>query len=259
MSDNVKKLRQGLTLIEQEITRLEARSAPQDRAALANLRTQHNALVKQLTGTAAIAQHGSTAQGPNTIHIGGYAEKNTIIQGNENVVGSPRAQTGGVRIGHIKAQEKVTVGVDTTGGSLEAGAKLAKDILSGNFSIDDIEGKNVVVGLRHVKNLAQPTQEELRQEVAHLRSLLEAAIEAGEITDNDAAEDAMDDLDKVNQELNKDNPNEWRVMHKLNSATDVLIKCSETSEAVGNIGGLLLKIAPAAALLTQLAQSFFGM
>ena len=149
--------------------------------------------------------------------------------------------------------------MDTQGGSLERGGRLAKDILSGNFSINDIEGKDVVVGLRHVKNLAQPTQEELRQEVAHLRSLLQTAIEAGEITDNEAAEDAMDDLDKVDRELAKDKANEWRVIRKLNSATDVLIKCSETSEAVGNIGGLLLNITPKAALLTQLAQSFFGM
>lgn len=259
MSENLKKVKQALASISQEIAALEQQNDAQNSYALATLRTQQQALVQHLTGNAAIAQHGSTAQGPNTIHIGGSAESNTIVQGNQNVVGSPATQTGGVRIGRIKAGEKVTVGVDTTGGSLEAGAKLAKDILSGNFSIDDIEGKNVVVGLRHVKNLAQPTQEELRQEVAHLRSLLEAAIEAGEITDHDAAEDAMDDLDKVDKELTKDNPNEWRVIRKLNSATDVLIRCSETSEAVGNIGGLLLKIAPAAALLTQLAQAFFGM
>lgn len=37
-----------------------------------------------------------------------------------------------------------------------------------------------MVELRHVKNLAQLTQEELRQEVTHLRTLLEAAIEAGQ-------------------------------------------------------------------------------
>lgn len=206
---------------------------------------------KPLSAKAGLVQKQPISAG---IYIGGKAEGNTIVQGDNNVLNSPHAQTGGTRIGHIDAS-KVTVGADIQGGVPERLGQLAREILDGKITIQQIKGQDVVVGLRHITNPVQPTLSELRQGVATLRRQLETAIQAGQFTDQAAAEDALDDLDRVQKELAKPKPNSGRVIRKLESATNLLIN----SESAGIAGDTVTSLSADAAVLMKLTQKFFAM
>ncbi len=169
------------------------------------------------------------------------------------MVNSPNAQTAGTRIGHIDAS-KVTVGADIQGGVPERASQLAREILDGQITIEQIQGQDVVAGLRHVADSAQPTLSELRQGVASLRRQLETAIQAGQFTDQAAVEDALDDLERVQKELAKPKPDKGRILRKLESATNLLIN-SESAGMAGNIG---TSLSTDAAVMMKLAQKLFA-
>ena len=187
---------------------------------------------------------------------------NITITGDGNVVGnesSSRVQKGGIRAERIEA-ENVVDGVQLQGGTPEMAANLvqaAKAIQRGGITAKEIKAGNVVSGLQFLTGKPPETQAELRAEVAALREQVQQALAAQEIADAGDAEDVTDALAKTEAELEKPEPNGRRVVRHLESATDILTGVAESTAAARNVGWQIIKLAPVAAALAQLAQAIF--
>lgn len=169
-------------------------------------------------------------------------------------------QVGGIRAGRIEA-ENVVSGVQQIGGGLAdaAGAvALAEALRQGSISAGSIQARNVVAGFQYIADPTQATADQLRQEVAALRQQLAAAVTAGEIAQTADVEDAQDALDTAEQALAEETPQGGRIVRKLREAADILAEGARTAEAARQAGQALLKLAPAAAALYQIANQLFG-
>jgi predicted RNA-binding Zn ribbon-like protein len=187
---------------------------------------------------------------------------NITITGDGNVVGnksSSHVQKGGIHADRIEA-DNVVDGVQLQGGTPEMAANLiqaAKAIQRGGITAKEIKAGNVVSGLQFLTGKPPETQADLRAEVAALREQVQQAIAAGEVADAGDAEDVTDALAKTEAELEKSEPNGKRVVRHLESATDILTGVAESTAAARNIGWQIIKLAPLAAALAQLAQAIF--
>lgn len=169
-------------------------------------------------------------------------------------------QVGGIRAGRIEA-ENVVSGVQQIGGSLDdaAGAlALAKALRQGSITADSIQARNVVAGFQYIADPTQATADQLRQEVAVLRKQLAAAVAAGEIAQTADTEDAQNALDVAEQALAEETPQGGRIIRKLREAADILAEGARTADAARQAGQALVKLAPAAAALYQIAHQLFG-
>jgi hypothetical protein len=135
---------------------------------------------------------------------------------------------------------------------------LAEALRQGTITADSIQARNAVAGFQYIADPAQATADELRQEVARLRQELAAAVSAGDLAQTADVEDAQDALARAEAELAGDAPQGRRVIRKLREAADVLAEATRTAEAARQAGGALVKLAPAAAALYQIAQQLFG-
>jgi hypothetical protein len=177
--------------------------------------------------------------------------------------GQPAAdqpQVGGIRAGRIEA-ENVVSGVQQIGGNLADAAEavaLAEALRQGSITADSIQARNVVAGFQYIADPAQATADELRREVARLRQELAAAIATGEVAQTADVKDAREALDKAEAELAEEAPQGGRVIRKLREAADILAEGARTAEAARQAGQALLKLAPAAAALYQIASQLFG-
>lgn len=194
--------------------------------------------------------------GGSTLLIHGNVEGSTIVQEDPNITRRD-VQVGGIRVGNIKA-DRVTVGQDIQGVPTGDLLALARGLQQGAITVEDIEGKNVVVGLRYTADTTRPTQAELAKEVAALRDELAQAIAAGAFADEGDSEDAQEAITKASTELAKATPNADRVTRSLESASTLIIKTSETAEAAGKLPDALAHLAPFAATLVALARTLFG-
>ena len=187
---------------------------------------------------------------------------NITITGDGNVVGnesSSHVQKGGITADRIEA-DNVVDGVQMQGGTLEMAANLvqaAKAIQRGGITAKEIKAGNVVSGLQFLTGKPPESQAELRAEVAALREQVQQAIAAGEVADAGDAEDVTDALVKTEAELEKPDPNGRRIVRHLESATDILTGVAESVEAARSVGWQIIKLAPVAAALAQLAQAIF--
>ena len=206
-----------------------------------------------LEGEGAIAQgEGATAAGKGA----------TVIQGDGNVIGdhsSSRVQKGGIRADRIEA-ENVVDGVQMQGGTPEDASRLvdlARAIRRGGITADEIKAGSVVSGLQFLAGKPPETPAQLRNEVAALRAQVAEAVTVGEIPNAGDAEDVTDALDKAETELAKPDPDGNRVVRKLKAASEILTGTAETAQAARNAGWQIVKLAPLAAALWQLAQTIF--
>ena len=187
---------------------------------------------------------------------------NITITGDGNVIGnesSSRVQKGGIHAGRIEA-DNVVDGVQVQGGTPERAAALveaARAIQRGGITADEIKAGNVVSGLQFLTGKPPEDQTELLAEVAALRAQVQQAIAAGGVDDEGDAEDVTDALAKTEAELEKPEPNGRRVVRHLESATEILTGAAESVEAARNVGWQIIKLAPVAAALAQLAQAIF--
>ena len=178
------------------------------------------------------------------------------IEGNNGEQG----KVGGIRAKTIKA-DNVVQGVQQLGGDLadaDKAVRLAEALRSGSISADSIEAKNVVAGFQYIADPAQATPDELRQEISHLRQQLAAALAAGEIEAGADVEDVQDALDKAETDLAQPQPQGNRVIRKLKEAADILTEGAKATEAAQKVGQALIKLAPVAATLYQIATKLFG-
>jgi hypothetical protein len=170
-------------------------------------------------------------------------------------------QPGGIRARKIHA-ENVVSGMQIQGGDPQRAValiNLAQAIRRGEISADEIIAHNLVGGLQYIANPAQASTEDLRKELAALRTKVDAAIAAQEIPDEADAQDTKESLVAVEKELAKPQPNGQRVLRKLDEASTILTKSAEMAQSAGKIGAFVIQLAPLAATLWQVAQRLFGL
>lgn len=195
---------------------------------------------------------GSTAVGPRGVSVGGSVG-GSIITGDDS-------QASGIQAHTIKA-DNVVSGVQQQGGSGADSADLvalAKALGTGSIKANSIEAKNVVSGLQFITDPNQATPEQLRQELAALKIQLAEAIAAGEIEDASNAEDVQAELATAEAELAKAAPSGSRIIRKLKAVTEILTESATAAQAAKKTGLAIIKLAPVAAALYQIATNLFA-
>ena len=169
-------------------------------------------------------------------------------------------EPGGIHARRIEA-ENVVSGVQMQGGDAQTASsliQLAQSIRQGTISAEEIKARNLVSGLQYIADPAQASREDLRRELNALRTQLEQAVASHEFSDPADAQDATDSLATAETELAKPQPNGNRVLRKLDELSQIITRSAETADAAGKLGALVIKLAPLAATLWQVAQHLFG-
>ena len=169
-------------------------------------------------------------------------------------------EPGGIHARRIEA-ENVVAGVQMQGGDGQTASELvqlAQSIRQGKISAEEIKARNLVSGLQYIADPAQATVEDLRRELLALRTQLEEAIASHEFSDPVDAQDAQDSLATAETELAKSQPNGNRVLRKLDEFSQIITRSAETADAAGKLGALVIRLAPLAAAIWQVAQHLFG-
>jgi hypothetical protein len=213
-------------------------------------------------GSGAAAQgREAVAAGKDGTAVGGNVGGHVIVA-KGNVIGdhsSSRVQKGGIRAGRIEA-DNVVDGVQMQGGAPDDAAQLielAQAIQRGGITAGEIKAGNVVSGLQFLTGAPPESPADLQREVAALRRQVAQAVADGEISSTGDAEDVTDALDKAEEELNKPEPSGKRVVRKLKTAAEILTGVAGTAQAARNVGLTVIRLAPVAAALSQLAQTIF--
>ena len=169
-------------------------------------------------------------------------------------------EPGGIHARRIEA-DNVVSGVQLQGGDAQIAAsliQLAQSIRRGEIRAEEIKARNLVSGLQYIADPAHASVEDLRQELLALRTQLEQAIASHEFSDPADAEDAQDSLVTAETELTKSHPNGNRILRKLDEFSQIITRSAETADAAGKLGALVIRLAPLAATLWQVAQHLFG-
>jgi len=169
-------------------------------------------------------------------------------------------EPGGIHARHIEA-DNVVSGVQIQGGDAQTASSLihlAQSIRRGEIHAEEIKARNLVSGLQYIADPAQASVEDLRRELLALRAQLEQAIASQEFSDPANAQDAQDSLATAETELAKPEPNRNRVLRKLDELSQIITRSAETADAAGKLGALVIRLAPLAATLWQVAQHLFG-
>lgn len=169
-------------------------------------------------------------------------------------------EPGGIHARRIEA-ENVVSGVQMQGGDAQTASaliQLAHSIQRGEISAEEIKARNLVSGLQYIANPAQASVEDLRRELIALRTQLEQAIASQEFSDPADSEDATESLATAETELAKPEPNGNRVLRKLDEFSQIITHSAETADAAGKLGALVIRLAPVAATLWQVAQHLLG-
>lgn len=169
-------------------------------------------------------------------------------------------EPGGIRAKRIKA-ENVVSGVQLQGGDGQTAStliQLAQAIQRGDISADGIEAHHLVSGLQYIAGPAQMSVEDLRRELSTLRTRLEQAIAAQEISDAVDAENAQESLKNAEDELAKPQPHGNHVLRKLDEFSQIMTRSAEAAKAAGKLGTIVMQLAPLAAAVWQIAQTLLG-
>ncbi len=121
-----------------------------------------------------------------------------------------------------------------------------------------IEAKNVVSGLQYITDPNQATPEQLRQELITLQTQLVEAIAAGEFENAADVADIQIELATVKEEFAKPQPQGSRIVRKLKIVAEILTESASTAQAAGKTGLAIIKLAPVAAALYQIATKMFA-
>lgn len=202
-------------------------------------------------GSPVAVGQGNIVVASRGVHVGGNVG-GSVITGDSS--------QGGITARTIKA-DNVVQGIQQLGGDLSGASglvKLAEALSQGRIAADSIEAKNVVAGFQYIADPTQATPDELRQEIGQLRQQLEKAIRDGELAATGDVTDAQEALEKAEKELAQEKPEGGRVVRKLKEVTTVLTQSARVAEAAGKVGVMVIKLAPIAAALYQIAQKLFG-
>jgi hypothetical protein len=169
-------------------------------------------------------------------------------------------EPGGIHARRIEA-DNVVAGVQIQGGDAQTASsliQLAQSIRQGKISAQEIKAHNLVSGLQYIADPAQASVEDLRHELLALRTQLEQAVASHEFSDPADAEDATESLATAETELAKPQPNGNRVLRKLDEFSQIITRSAQTADAAGKLGALVIRLAPVAATLWQVAHHLFG-
>jgi hypothetical protein len=169
-------------------------------------------------------------------------------------------EPGGIHARRIEADHVVS-GVQMQGGDAQIASSLihlAQSIRRGEINAEEIKARNLVSGLQYIADPAQANVEDLRRELLALRTQLEQAVASHEFSDPADAQDAQESLATAATELAKPQPNGNRVLRKLDELSQIIMRSAETADAAGKLGALVIRLAPVAATLWQVAQHLFG-
>ena len=169
-------------------------------------------------------------------------------------------EPGGIHARRIEA-DNVVSGVQIQGGDVQTASELVQltqSIRQGKISAEEIKARNLVSGLQYIADPTQASVEDLRRELLALRTQLEEAVAAQEFSDPADAQDAQDSLATAETEMTKSQPNGNRVLRKLDELSQIITRTAETADAAGKLGALVIRLAPLAATLWQVAQHLFG-
>ena len=175
-------------------------------------------------------------------------------------MGTNGSESGGIHARRIEA-ENVVSGVQMQGGDAQTASSLihlAQSIRRGEIRAEEIKARNLVSGLQYIADPAQATVEDLRRELLALRTQLEEAIASQEFSDPADVEDATDSLATAEAELSKPQPNGHRVLRKLDELSQIITRTAETADAAGKLGAWVIRLAPLAATVWQVAQKLLG-
>ena len=170
------------------------------------------------------------------------------------------SQQGGINARRIEA-DNVVSGIQIQEGDAQSAAalvSLAQAIQRGDISSDEIKARHLVSSLQYIADPAQASGDDLRRELAALRTRLEQAIAAQEIPDATDADDAQESLTTAETELAKPQPNGGRVLRKLDALSQIVTRSAETAQAAGKLGAMVIQLAPLAATVWQIAQKLLG-
>ena len=169
-------------------------------------------------------------------------------------------EPGGIHARRIEA-DNVVSGVQMQGGDAQTASSLihlAQSIRQGKISAEEIKARNLVSGLQYIADPAQASVEDLRRELLALRTQLEQAVASQEFSDPADAEDATESLATAETELAKPQPNGNRVLRKLDEFSQIITRSAETADAAGKLGAWVIRLAPVAAAVWQIAQRILG-
>jgi hypothetical protein len=177
-----------------------------------------------------------------------------LAQGRASRSASGRAVVGSEIHGPVVTGE----GSIAAGGDVVFAGESSRVQIGSSIHANEIHAENVISGVQFVGTPSQATIEDLQQQSAALQNQLAAAIDVGVLSDPADAVDARNALAAAQAELDKPEPNGWRVVRKLAEVTEILAGAAEVTEAMAGAGTQLVKLAAMANALWKLASKRFG-
>ncbi len=130
------------------------------------------------------------------------------------------------------------------------GAVTGSAIGSSTLTAQNIAGRDIIIG-------PEPkTRDEFAEQLKQLQALLQEAIAAKEIPEQDA-ETLTEDLQDVVKEVQAEQPRNGRITRRLEDMTEIVDSASKVAEAAGKTGAFILKAAPVLAGLAKAVQMLF--
>jgi len=121
-------------------------------------------------------------------------------------------------------------------------------------AVQDIIAKNVVTGLQYIgQDSTTPIREQFQQELTAVRAQLARAVQAGEIADTYAAEDAQKAVTRAIEQTQTEKPLAEKITPHLEHLDTIVNKAATVAESVGKFQAVVIKLSPVVAVLKQLA------
>ena len=199
---------------------------------------------------------GAVTAGAGGVAVGGDLAGTVIVGDNNQVNVHHMTQSGGIRARRITAHNVVdgfqAIGADDT--LVARAIRLSAEIQSGGITADEIIAQNLVSGLQFITGPQTATPANLKKEVAALKASLAAALGAGDLPNDAAAQAAMAHLGAAEAELAKDQPSGWQVAGSLKQAAGILKTTADTLTAADTVGNKVIALLPWAAALWAMAK-----
>jgi hypothetical protein len=166
--------------------------------------------------------------------------------------------------GHIAARnikaENVVLGIQSFDASdARQIMDAARRLRTGSIKADEISAINIVSGVQIYDRSEQVSVSALQDQIKSIRDQLASLdTDSSDFVTPDDRDDALADLDKLRQELAKDEPQASRTKRITANVNDVLDGSASAAENAGRLTTALSTLALQGAALWQSVQQFFG-
>ena len=174
----------------------------------------------------------------------------------------PRFRAGRLKAGGRLEADTIIIGAQIEGADAEttrALLDLATRFDSGDVEVaQDIIAKHVVTGLHYLGHGdTEFSRQQFQQELTALRQQLAHAIAAGEIADEEDAEDAQKAVDRAIKHTQVEAPIAEKITTHLDRASTVLTQAASVAESAGKVQAAVIKLAPLVKVLKGLVGLLF--